>query len=176
MATRDRKSTAGSSAPRAAHRLGYLLKHAALRYEELTTSALEPLGIGPRAWAALNCLDESHGLSQREVAALLGVDRTTMVALIDELQAKALVERRPHPGDRRKNVVGMTELGRNLVQRGAGVLDDCEQQFLAVLGRTGAEHLKRALDTVVEPHPDPHVGSKALPSAGEWQRTATKVV
>src|SRR3954447_10365994 len=91
-----------------AHRLGYLLKHASLRYAQLTSNALEPLGITPREWAALNCLDEQHGLSQREAAELLGVDRTTMVALVDELQAKGWVKRSPQPDDRRKNTVALT--------------------------------------------------------------------
>lgn len=48
------------------------------------------LGITPREWAALSSLDDHPGLSQREMAELLGVDRTTMVALVDTLQSKGL--------------------------------------------------------------------------------------
>jgi DNA-binding MarR family transcriptional regulator len=133
----------------ASHRLGYLLKHAQLRFAQLTSAELEPLRIGPREWAALNCLDEQHGLSQREVADLLGVDRTTMVALVDELQAKGWVKRHPQPDDRRKNNVGLTRKGRDVVQRGARIIDDCERRFLATLGQAGAEQLKDALAAVI---------------------------
>ena len=133
----------------APHRLGYLLKHAHLRYAQLTSAELEPLGIGPREWAALNCLDEQHGLSQREVAGLLGVDRTTMVALIDELQAKGWVERQPQPDDRRKNVVSLTPKGRDLMQRGARLIDECERRFLAVLSESDAAQLKTVLHAVI---------------------------
>ena len=131
------------------HRLGYLFKHAELRYAQLTSAALEPLGIGPREWAALSCLDEQPGRSQREVADLLGVDRTTMVALIDELEAKGCVSRRPQPDDRRKNIVTPTRKGHDLVRRGGRLLDDCERQFLAALSEGDAARLKNALDAVI---------------------------
>jgi DNA-binding MarR family transcriptional regulator len=133
----------------ASHRLGYLLKHAHLRYAELTSAQLEPLGISPGEWAALNCLDEQHGLSQREVAELLGVDRTTMVALVDELEARGWVKRQPQPDDRRKNIVGLTKKGRDIRQRGARVIDECERRFLAALSEADAEYLKDALAAVI---------------------------
>lgn len=135
------------------HRLGYLLKHAHLRFMQLTSAELEPLGVGPREWAALNCLDEQHGLSQREVADLLGVDRTTMVVLVDELEAKGWVERHPQPDDRRKNIVALTRTGRDVMQRGARLIDDCERRFLATLSEPDARQLKNALTTVVGAEP-----------------------
>jgi DNA-binding MarR family transcriptional regulator len=133
----------------ASHRLGYLLKHAQARFTQLTSAALEPLGISPREWAALNCLDEQQGRSQREVAELLGVDRTTMVALVDELQAKGWVKRHPQPDDRRKNIVSLTRKGRDVMQRGGGLVDDCERRFLAALSEADAEQLKNALYAVI---------------------------
>lgn len=133
----------------ASHRLGYLLKHAELRFAQLTSAELEPLGISPREWAALNCLDEQHGLSQREVAELLGIDRTRMVALVDELQTKGWVKRRPQPDDRRKNIVTLTSKGRDLMQRAGHLIEGCERRFLAVLSESDAEHLKQALDAVI---------------------------
>jgi DNA-binding MarR family transcriptional regulator len=137
----------------ASHRLGYLLKHAHLRFAHLTSAELEALGIGPREWAALNCLDERHGLSQREVAELLGVDRTTMVALVDELQARGWVKRNPQPDDRRKNVVGLTRRGRDVMRRGARLVDECERRFLATLSEADAEQLKDALAAVIAADP-----------------------
>jgi DNA-binding MarR family transcriptional regulator len=132
------------------HRLGYLLKHAELQYAQLTSAALEPLGISPREWAALNTLDERHGLSQKEAADLLGVDRTTMVALVDDLQAKGFVDRHPQAEDRRKNSVSLTRKGRGVLQRGARVIDDCERRFLAGLRAADAEKLKASLSAVLE--------------------------
>ncbi|MFE9580938.1 MarR family winged helix-turn-helix transcriptional regulator [Nocardia sp. NPDC006044] len=130
-------------------RLGYLLKHAALHYAELTSAELAPLGITPQEWAALNCLDDQPDRSQKEVADLLGIDRTTMVALIDRLQTQAWVERRPHPADRRKNTVTLTPPGRAILHSGATIIDNCEHQFLAALGAPAAHQLKQALRTLI---------------------------
>jgi DNA-binding MarR family transcriptional regulator len=135
----------------ASHRLGYLLKHAQLRYAQLTSAALAPIGLSPREWAALTCLDEQHGRSQREVADLLGVDRTTMVALVDQLQTKGLVKRHPQPDDRRKNTVSLTGKGRDAMQSGAGLIDDCERRFLAALSEPDARQLKDALLALLKP-------------------------
>lgn len=118
---------------------------------QLTSDELEPLGIGAREWAALNCLDEQHGLSQREAAVLLGVDRTTMVALVDELQARGWVKRHPQPDDRRKNNVSLTSKGRGVLQRGARLIDDCERRFLAALSQAEADRFKDALAAVIAP-------------------------
>ena len=131
-------------------RLGYLLKHAQRCFADLTSTAFAPLGIRAQEWAALNCLDEQHGLSQREVADLLGVDRTTMVAVVDELERKGLVERRPQADDRRKNTISVTSSGRTVIQRGARLVDDCEQRFLAALDESSALDLKKSLEIVIK--------------------------
>jgi DNA-binding MarR family transcriptional regulator len=67
-----------------------------------------------------------------------------MVALVDELQAKGFVERHPQPADRRKNRVSLTRKGRGVMQRGARVIDDCEQRFLSTLTAAEAAQLKDA--------------------------------
>lgn len=137
--------TSGDGVPR----LGYLLKHAQRRYQELTVAAFATLDIRPTEWVALTCLDEQRELSQKDVAELLGIDRTTMVAVVDELQSKGLVERRPQTEDRRKNSVGLTPSGREMMQRGARLADECEQRFLAGLDEPEALQLKKALEIVI---------------------------
>src|SRR5215472_12812762 len=99
--------------PALALRLGYLFKHAHQRLSELTAEALAPFGVSGREVGLLTAIDDRVALSQQEVAGRLGVDRTTMVALIDDLEAKGLVRRRQDPGDRRKNVVILTEVGQS---------------------------------------------------------------
>jgi DNA-binding MarR family transcriptional regulator len=151
--TTDRQATAGQRSPSpedgGSPRLGYLLKQAQLRYGGAASIALEPLGIRPHEWAALSCLDEPHQRSQKQIAELLGIDRTTMVALVDDLQVKGLVRREPQAQDRRKNIVSLTSEGRKVMHRGARLLDDCERRFLAALSAPDAERLKQALATVI---------------------------
>src|SRR4029453_19271620 len=92
-------------------RLYPLLKHAQLQLAELIGPALVPHGIDGRELAVLNALADQDPLSHEKTARRLGIDRTTMVALVDALEAKGLVERRPHPEDRRKNLAQVTAAG-----------------------------------------------------------------
>jgi DNA-binding MarR family transcriptional regulator len=119
-------------------RLGYLLKHAQLSFFERSASALAPFGIDGRELAVLARIDGPQPLSQQEVAARLGVDRTTMVGLVDALEGKGLVARRPHPDDRRKNAVELTEDGRRTLVDGGAAADAAQAEFLAPLGGPGA--------------------------------------
>src|SRR5215469_9495526 len=80
--------------------------------------AMAPFGIDGRELAVLTVLAAGVPLSQQEAADQLRVDRTTMVSLVDALEAKGLVERRRSTDDRRKNIVQLTETGRHRL-RGA---------------------------------------------------------
>jgi DNA-binding MarR family transcriptional regulator len=140
----------GERAPAAlAGHLGYLLKHAWLRAQEVTGPALAPYGIGGRELAVLLVLADGESPSQQQAAGRLEVDRTTMVALLDELEAKGLVARRPHPEDRRRNIVELTEKGRETLGAATRAYRDAERRFLAPLGEAGAERLKEALRVLV---------------------------
>jgi DNA-binding MarR family transcriptional regulator len=141
----------GPPLPALASRLGYLIKHAQQRLAELTAAALAPFGVTGREVGVLTAIDHAVPLSQQEVAARLGVDRTTMVALTDDLEAKGLVRRRPDPADRRRNLVALTAAGRAAL-RGAGeAAADAERQFLAGLDDPEAAAFRRALRAVAFP-------------------------
>jgi DNA-binding MarR family transcriptional regulator len=126
-------------------RLGYLLKHVGLRYAERSTAALAPFGIDARELATLACFDAVEPRSQQQAAQLLGIDRTTMVALVDALEAKGLVLRSPHPADRRKNAVQLTASGRDTRARATAAADDAEREFLAGIGEEEARRLEATL-------------------------------
>ncbi|GAA3468047.1 MarR family winged helix-turn-helix transcriptional regulator [Nonomuraea roseola] len=126
-------------------RLGYLLKHAYLRFAEESAAALEPYGIDGRELAVLAVLSAAYPLSQLEAAGRLGVDRTSMVAILDTLEAKGLVARRRSSEDRRKNIVELTDEGRDRLEKAERARDELERRFLAPLGEEGARSLTRAL-------------------------------
>ena len=125
--------------------LGYLLKHAHLSFFELGAVALAPLGINGREAAVLRAIDAGRPVSQGEIARVMNVDRTTMVALIDDLQLKGLVQRRQDPDDRRKNVVELTDAGRGAVQQAAEAVGQAERDFLAPLSAAEAAQFKKTL-------------------------------
>jgi DNA-binding MarR family transcriptional regulator len=134
--------------PALADRLGYLLKHAQQRLAELSAAALAPFGVSGRECAVLIAIDNQIPLSQQEVAGRLGVDRTTMVVLVDELERKGLVQRQRDPDDRRKNVVALTETGRTTLRTATRALDQAERRFLGPLSGEQAARLKQTLRAV----------------------------
>ena len=119
-------------------RLGYLLKHALQRYTELNDAALSALGIDGRELGILLTIAEAEPRSQQEIAERLGVDRTTMVAMLDALETKGIVARRPHAADRRRNVIELTASGTKTVARAIAASDTIEAEFLAPLGDSAA--------------------------------------
>ncbi|UOZ02621.1 MarR family winged helix-turn-helix transcriptional regulator [Amycolatopsis sp. WQ 127309] len=129
-------------------RLGYLLKHAQQRLAELAEPLYGPLGITGRQLALLALFGEGPAQSQQDGAARLGIDRTTMVALVDELEVKGLVRREVAPGDRRKRLVRLTDEGERVRRVGEEATREAEALLLAPLGDT-AEQLRTALYLVV---------------------------
>jgi DNA-binding MarR family transcriptional regulator len=132
-----------------ADRMAYLLKHAREALAELTGPALEPFGIDGRSLAVLIVLDGAAPLSQQQAAVRLGIDRTTMVALIDALEDKGLVVRTPYPADRRKNVVALTPSGRDTLERASVASRDAERRFLAPLSDAEAARLRASLQKLI---------------------------
>jgi DNA-binding MarR family transcriptional regulator len=131
------------------NRLGYLLKHAQQRLTELTSAALEPYGLNGRELGVLLVLDAMGPTSQQDAARRLGVDRTSMVALIDALEAKSVVVRRPFEEDRRRNVVEFTERGHELFKQALQASDAAERQFVSPLEETAAELFRAQLRAVI---------------------------
>jgi DNA-binding MarR family transcriptional regulator len=134
-----------------ADRMAVLLKHARERFTaEFTAPALEPFGLDGRGLAVLTVLAGPAPQSQQDAAAQLGVDRTTMVALIDALEAKGFVRRAPHPDDRRKNVVTLTDVGRDTFVKATEASKEAERRFLEPLADADVAQLKASLRLLID--------------------------
>jgi DNA-binding MarR family transcriptional regulator len=137
--------------PEVSRRLGYLFKHAQMRMQELNAEALAPFGIDPRELGILLVIASHEPGSQQQAAQRLGIDRTSMVARIDDLEDKGLVSRHPHAEDRRRNVVELTDAGRDVVGRATEASERAEAALLAALTPQDADRLRKALQAVVAP-------------------------
>jgi DNA-binding MarR family transcriptional regulator len=135
--------------PELTARLGYLLKHAQIRMHELNDRALEPYGVDGRELGVLVMLAGHEPASQQQAAQRLGVDRTTMVALLDTLESRGLVSRHPHAEDRRRNVVELTHVGHQLLEKATKASDDAEREFLSPLSTEAAQQFRDALRIVL---------------------------
>jgi MarR family transcriptional regulator, transcriptional regulator for hemolysin len=114
-----------------------------------SAQALGSVGLTPPLFALLNVIGAREGAIQQELGSALGIDRSTMVALIDQLEDAGLARRRPSATDRRARQVAITPEGRRLLQRARGLIRGVEDEVLA--GLTGGERhelmrlLRRAL-------------------------------
>ena len=112
-------------------------------------AALETVGLTPALFALLNVIRAHDGAIQQELGAALGIDPSTMVSLIDQLESAGLAKRRPSASDRRAREVAITARGRRLLERARSVVSEAEDEVLS--GLTGGERrelialLRRAL-------------------------------
>ena len=133
-----------------AERLGPLLGRAHDAHRRLSLEALAPLGLGVKSVGALTVLQAEGPLSQRRLAERQGIDRTTMVAVVDELERLGAVERRKDPADRRANALHITSRGRRLLTRARTAVAGAEEAFLAPLPPAEQQRLRAALRRLVE--------------------------
>ena len=91
------------------------------------------LGIDTRHYAVLAAIADSGGPSQQEVASALGIDRATLVALADDLEARQLIRRARSDTDRRAYALQLTADGAALIKQANALMDQCEQEFTGAL-------------------------------------------
>lgn len=96
------------------------------------TAALAEIGITPRAYCVMSKALECER-TQIQLAEVCGLDKTTMVVTLDELEAAGLAERQPAPTDRRARIVSVTEAGRQKVTEGKQIVARVHDDVLATL-------------------------------------------
>jgi DNA-binding MarR family transcriptional regulator len=96
---------------------------------------LAELGLNARTYFLLAGIDAYRGqpLSQQELSRLLGIDPTTMVALVDELERMGYVLRARNAHDRRRYDLGLTEAGERALDDADAVMTAVEREFFAPL-------------------------------------------
>jgi DNA-binding MarR family transcriptional regulator len=113
--------------------LGWALHAVVRRYRQLSDDLLSELPGGPRGYQVLMTSQHGPPRSQLALAKYLGVDRTMMTYLLDDLEGASLVERRPDPNDRRTRHVELTKKGRAALSRARRRLEVAEESLLAPL-------------------------------------------
>ncbi len=156
--------------PGLARRLGALLYAASEAVQLVADQALEPFGIGVRHFTLLTFLtheavaevDPIHkaltgrspsgatALSQQAIGEALRIDRTTMVALVDDLEQLGLVRRERNPADRRAYMIRLTSEGADLQRRAEEALNGEAEKFFQPLSENERVGLRDQLVRLVE--------------------------
>jgi len=95
------------------------------------------VGLNPRMWGALNVLDAEGAITQHALCRSIGIDPSSMVATVDELESRGLVERRRNPTDRRAYALHLTDGGRETLAHARELAREAQDELLAPL--TGDE-------------------------------------
>jgi MarR family transcriptional regulator, transcriptional regulator for hemolysin len=128
--------------------LCWLLSRASHALTTEFTAALEDSGISPREHSVLATAMTGE-YTQTELARLVGLDKTTMVVTLDELEAGRLAERRPSRTDRRARVVAVTKAGERKVGEAEAVLQGVREDVLGTLPASERQVFLRALGRLV---------------------------
>jgi DNA-binding MarR family transcriptional regulator len=134
--------------------LGWALGVVFRAYAKAANVAFSELPGGPRGYQVLASAARGQPGSQLELARHLGVDRTVMTYLLDDLEKAGLIERRPDPQDRRARQIVATASGRERLDRLDQRMQAAERHVLAGLDAEADRRAFRALLFQLAAHAD----------------------
>lgn len=128
---------------------------------------LAPLGLDPKEFAMLASVASSEGVTQQAIAERMGVAPSRMVAFVDSLEERGVLERRQNPDDRRARALYLTPAGREMLGRAFAVATEHEQRLTSDLSDEEREQLLELLARVgahvgIPPGVHPAMGHSAL--------------
>jgi DNA-binding MarR family transcriptional regulator len=130
--------------------LGWLFARLTRRMVEVERPALERHGLSLWGYVVLSGVTAQPGRPQIAVAHGVGLDRTTMVAVLDELEAAGLVVRTPDPADRRARLLAPTPKGERTLAAVRAEIRALEDELLERLSPSARKTLRPALRTMLE--------------------------
>jgi DNA-binding MarR family transcriptional regulator len=150
-------AAAGGGPPAAAHAdtppfesLGFTLSTLGFAVAAGFRARLQPLGLEPRDFALMRSVGGAGGQSQHAIAERLRIPASRMVAFIDALEARGLLERRLHPGDRRARALHLTTAGEKLLAEAFEVAAGYERELCEGLPERERGRLLAGLRRVAE--------------------------
>ena len=125
--------------------LPYLLNRAGARIATAFGEEVRPLGASLQSWRVLAALRERDGRRMGDLSETTSIEVSTLTRLVDGMERKGLVARRPAPGDARAVALWLTAAGERLTARIVPLAERYEKVALAGFGRQETDVLKQAL-------------------------------
>ncbi len=131
----------------------WLLNQAAILANRSVAEALAGVAARRYHYTLLAALDENGPCSQAELSRRTSIDRSDMVATVNELAAQGFLERAPDPADRRRNVIVLSTAGRRHLRKLDRLLGKVQEGLLAPLSPDERRQLVELLTRVVDHRP-----------------------
>lgn len=130
-------------------RFGFQFSVLARQWRRTLDKSLEEAGLTDATWAPLIHLQETgDGISQKDLAVLVGIDGSSLVRLLDILAHKGLIERQVDKDDRRARLIFLTKAGRDAVQEIRLLLSKAEAEMLSDLSDDELHSITDAFDRI----------------------------
>ena len=145
----------GSAGPTVDAEITWLLHRAAQRMHVVTGEQAEKHGLSLREHIVMSAMDKTLGQTQVELAKTVGLDKTTLMSLLDRLEQQGLVVRRSDPRDRRARVPDLTPAGEARRSTVAAASAAAELHALSGFSATDVAVLRRMLFELIGTSTDP---------------------
>lgn len=109
----------------------------------------QPFGVTPVQYAALQTVGNQPGIDQRTLARTIAQDTSTTAGVVDRLEARGLLQRRPAPGDRRVRQLTLTPDGASLLEQLVPAMLRAQQHILAPLSPAQRKTFLHLLERLV---------------------------
>lgn len=113
--------------------VGYNLKRAYVVMQNDYRNVMGENGLSPRVFSALTFVVETPNLTQSDLARRLGIERSGLVAIIDELEGRGYLRRVAVPQDRRVQALSPTDAGVQAYHAALALIGDHEDRVLHML-------------------------------------------
>jgi DNA-binding MarR family transcriptional regulator len=130
--------------------VGFMLSSLGHAIAVTFSARLAPLGLEPREFALLRSVAAHEGASQQAIGEKLGIPPSRMVAIVDTLEGRSLVERRASPNDRRAHALYLTNAGKQLLAEAVAVAVGFESELTHELDVDQRNLLLQMLDHVAD--------------------------
>jgi DNA-binding MarR family transcriptional regulator len=137
----------GDSAPST---LAFLLSQVGIHASKRFAERIAAVGLTPPLFRVLNLVAAAEGRSQQAIAAAIEIPPSRMVALVDELEQRGLVERRPDDKDRRVRLLFLTAEGKRCLARGREIATRHEQELTKGMKAADRKLLVSMLQQIVD--------------------------
>ena len=112
---------------------GYLMARLGESSRRRFAEALEADGLHARDFGVLTMVAALPGITQQQLHEKTGIDPSSMVSVIDELEAVGLAQRRAHPQDRRARCIYLTAAGEDTLARVRALAGELQSELFAPL-------------------------------------------
>lgn len=130
--------------------MGFMLRQAQLAMFRAFVSTFDELDLRPSQFGILMVIQANPGLSQSDISDALGIKRANLVAMLDTLEGRGLIQRRTMANDRRSRSLHLTDNGQAFIAKMLKLHSEMECRIETALGHNGKQELLAHLNTLIQ--------------------------